>query len=210
MDQQVKIRGFRVEPGEIEAALTGHPAVRQCVVVAREDPPGDMRLIAYLVTGQDLASGPPTHELRRLLQEKLPDYMIPSAFVFLDALPLTPNGKIDRKALPAPDRTRSDREETLVAPSTLTEEALSEIWREVLRLDRVGVRDNFFELGGHSLLMTQVISRVREAFQIELPIRRFFESPTIADLAAVIEESLVESLSQSGEAEARALAHSAG
>jgi amino acid adenylation domain-containing protein len=210
MDQQVKIRGFRVEPGEIEAALTGHPAVRQCVVVAREDPPGETWLIAYLVTGQDLASGPPTHELRRLLQEKLPDYMIPSAFVFLDALPLTPNGKIDRKALPAPDRTRSDREETLVAPSTLTEEALSEIWREVLRLDRVGVRDNFFELGGHSLLMTQVISRVREAFQIELPIRRFFESPTIADLAAVIEESLVGDLSQSGEAEARPLAHSAG
>jgi acyl carrier protein len=117
----------------------------------------------------------------------------------LQAIPLTPNGKVDRRALPAPDTARSEPEDTFVAPSTPTEEALAEIWREVLRLERVGTRDNFFELGGHSLLMTRVISRVREVFQVELPIRGFFESPTITGLAAAVEHLMVEQIDQMSE-----------
>jgi len=130
--------------------------------------------------------------------------------VFLEALPLTPNGKVNRRALPAPDSTRPDLDKSFVAPSTPAEETLAGIWREVLRLDRVGVRDNFFALGGHSLLMMQVISRLREAFQVELPIRRFFESPMIAELALAIEELLVEEIHQLSEDEVLRLARSVG
>ncbi len=185
IDQQVKIRGYRIEPGEIEAALEEHPAVRQAVVLAREDRPGDKRLVAYVVRkpGQTAT----VNELRSDLKEKLPAYMVPSSFVFLDGLPLTPNGKVDRKALPAPELGRSGLERGFVVPRTPIEEVLASIWAEVLKRDSVGVQDNFFELGGHSLLATRVMSQVREAFQVEVPLRRMFEAQTLAGLAETIE-----------------------
>jgi acyl carrier protein len=186
IDQQVKIRGFRIELGEIEAALGQHPAVRESVVLAREDAPGDKRLVAYVVAENapaDLAD-----QLRAQLRARLPEYMVPSAFVTLDALPLTPNGKLDRKALPVPERTGAEGV-TYVAPRTATEEILAGIWAEVLTLERVGVEDNFFDLGGHSLLATQVVSRVRLALGMELTLREFFAAPTVSRLSARIEAS---------------------
>jgi amino acid adenylation domain-containing protein len=180
VDAQVKIRGFRIEPGEIEAVLRGHERVADCVVVVREDVPGDRRLVAYVAGAVDADA------LREHLRGSLPDYMVPSAFVALDALPLTPNGKVDRKALPAPDFASA--QERYVAPRTPVEEMLAEIWAEVLRLERVGVEESFFELGGHSLLATRVVSRVREVFAIELPLRTLFEGPTVAELAGRVEE----------------------
>jgi amino acid adenylation domain-containing protein len=183
-DDQVKIRGFRIEPGEIETALTQHPGVREAVVVAREDLPGQTRLVAYLVRGEAaLEFG----DLRGFLKEKLPEFMVPSTFVALEALPLTPSGKVDRRALPAPEGDRPELQEAYLAPRTHTEEALAGVWAQVLGLDRVGVHDNFFELGGHSLLAMQVVSRLRRAFQRELPIRWFFEVPTVAQLAARVD-----------------------
>jgi amino acid adenylation domain-containing protein len=181
IDHQVKVRGFRIEPGEIEAVLGRHPGVRESVVLAREDEPGDRRLVAYVVpnTGEI----PKVGELRRFLAEKLPDYMLPSFVVTLDALPLTPSGKVDRRALPAPDGVRPELEETFAAPLTPIEQALAEIWCSLLKLERVGVHDNFFELGGHSLLATQVISRIRNLFQVEIPLRALFEAPTVAGIA---------------------------
>ncbi|HST60355.1 MAG TPA: amino acid adenylation domain-containing protein [Longimicrobium sp.] len=178
-DAQVKVRGFRIEPGEIEAALR-RSAVADCVVVAREDVPGDRRLVAYVVGGVEAGV------LREHLRRELPDYMVPGAFVALDRLPLTPNGKVDRKALPAPDFATA--EERYVAPRTPMEEVLAGIWAEVLRLERVGVEESFFELGGHSLLATRVVSRVRELFGVELPLRALFEGPTVAELAGRVGE----------------------
>jgi acyl carrier protein len=206
-DDQVKIRGHRIESGEVESALARHPAVRECVVLAREDSPGNRQLAAYIIGEPDKASVDPG-ELRNFLRSTLPDYMVPSAFVFLDALPLTVNGKVDRKGLPMPDQIRPGRNESFAAPTTPTETALVAIWREVMHLEHVGVRDNFFELGGHSLLMTQVISRLRDAFQVELPVRTFFESPTIESLAAAIEQLLEDEISQLSDDEALRLAHS--
>ena len=130
---------------------------------------------------------PTTTELRSFLKEKLPEYMVPAVFVLLDALPLMPNGKVDRRALPAPDRTRPELDKAFVAPRTPTEELLAEIWAQLLDIERVGIHDNFFDLGGHSLLATQVVSRMREAFQVEIPLRRLFEVPTVAGLAESIE-----------------------
>jgi acyl-coenzyme A synthetase/AMP-(fatty) acid ligase/acyl carrier protein len=205
-DNQVKIRGFRVELGEIEAVLAQHPAVRECAVAALEDAPGSKRVVAWLVPEPDKATAT-AGDLRRFLAARVPAHMVPSAFVFLEALPMTPNGKVDRKALPAPDPARRELEETFVAPATVTEEALARIWREVLRLEQVGVRDNFFELGGHSLLMTQVISRVREAFGVELPVRKFFETPIITALAVAIEELIVAQISRMSAEEVHRLAH---
>lgn len=184
IDHQVKIRGFRIELGEIEAALGEHPAVREAVVLAREDTPGDKRLVAYVVAKQKPVSL--ITELRSSLRSKLPEYMVPSAFVFLDALPLTSNGKIDRRNLPRPDQSRPELESSFVAPRTPVEELIAQIWAEVLKLDQVGIHDNFFELGGHSLLLTQVASRIQQAFQVLLPLRILFEAPTIADLSAAI------------------------
>ena len=203
-DHQVKVRGFCIELGEIEAVLAQHPAVRQCAAIAREDSPGAKRLVAYVVQDADKAATT-ISDLRRFLAEKLPEYMVPSVVVLLDALPLTATGKVNRRALPAPDPARTEPAETFAAPGTPTEQALVEVWREVLGLKQVGVRDNFFALGGHSLLMTQVISRVREAFQVEVPIRSFFESLTVAALARVIEEMLVEEIKQMSDDEARGL-----
>ncbi len=184
LDHQVKIRGFRIEPGEIESAMAGHPLVREAVVIAHPDPAGETRLIAYVAPapGQQVMPA----ELREFLQRKLPDYMVPAAFVLLESLPVTPNGKIDRQALPAPDmQPAADRSAS--APRTPTEEVLAGIWCEVLHLTQVDVHKNFFALGGHSLLATQVISRVRGLFQAELPVRALFEAPTIAGLAEKID-----------------------
>jgi amino acid adenylation domain-containing protein len=179
-DHQVKIRGFRIELEEIEAAIRQHPTVRKVVVLAREDAPGEKRLVAYVVSKST------AEELRRSLKDKLPDYMVPTIFVPLDSLPLLSNGKIDRRALPAPDRARPELDEALTAPRTPTEEKLAEIWAQLLGIERIGVHDNFFDLGGHSLLATQAASRMREAFEVEIPLRRLFEVPTVAGLAASI------------------------
>ena len=189
LDHQVKVRGIRIELGEIEAVLLQHPAIQQAVVVAREDQPGDKQLVAYCASKQD--SPPGSHELRRFLQDKLPDYMVPSLFTTLEQLPLTPNGKVDRRALPSPERARSNLEEAFVAPRTPIETALAGIWAHVLRLDRVGVHDNFFELGGHSLLAMQIISRVQNTFQLELPLYTLFKTPTIAGAAEYIETARI-------------------
>ncbi|HST60364.1 MAG TPA: amino acid adenylation domain-containing protein, partial [Longimicrobium sp.] len=180
LDAQVKVRGFRIEPGEIEAVLRRHPAVLECAVVARTAGAGDTRLVAYVVGAAEADA------LRAHAGRGLPDYMVPSAFVPLDALPLTPNGKLDRKALPAPDFASA--EERYVAPRTPVEEVLAEVWAELLRLERVGVDENFFQVGGHSLLATRVVSRIREVFGVELPLRALFEGPTVAELAERVEE----------------------
>ncbi|NMF64063.1 non-ribosomal peptide synthetase [Brasilonema octagenarum UFV-E1] len=181
IDHQVKIRGFRIELGEIEAVLNQYPGVREVVVLDREDIPGEKRLVAYVVPDQEQPIT--TSELRRFLKEKLPEYMVPSAFILLDKLPLTPNGKVDRLALPAPDGIRPELEETFVAPRNPVEEVLALIWSEVLRVEQVGIYDNFFELGGHSLLATQVLSRLRDIFQVELPLHVLFEATTVAKLS---------------------------
>jgi amino acid adenylation domain-containing protein len=184
-DYQVKIRGFRIEPGEVEAALTSHPGVRQAVVNVCKDPRGADCLVAYFTAKSDAA--PAAGELRRFAADKLPAFMVPAAFVMMDELPLNSNGKVDRNALPAPD-WESRTEDEFVAPRNETEETLAGIWRQVLNLSRVGIHEIFFELGGHSLLATQVTSRVREAFGVELPLRNVFEFPTIATLAEQIEK----------------------
>ena len=176
-DQQVKVRGFRIELGEIESALMRHPEVRNSAVLAREDAPGDKRLVAYVVSQQE--SAPSINELKNFLKQTLPEHMVSTAYVFVDALPLTPNGKVDRKALPAPDQSRPEIEEGYVAPRSLVEEMIAEIWAEVLKLQRVGVHDNFFDLGGHSLLATQVMSRIGQVFAVEIPLRALFERPTL-------------------------------
>jgi amino acid adenylation domain-containing protein len=231
IDHQVKLRGFRIELGEIEARLLSHPAIREAVVLAREDAPGDTRLVAYVVeeepankgTNEQRNRGPSGRttehgedgdrrtengerrtengerraedresraaELRAYLQARLPEYMLPSAFVVLDTLPKTPNGKIDRKALPAPDLSRPALNGAFVAPRTSEEAAIAAIWREVLGVERIGVHDNFFELGGHSLKATQVMARVQDLFGIELPLHTLFEEPTVARLAQVAEHA---------------------
>ncbi len=179
LDHQVKIRGFRIELGEIETALASMEGVREAVVVVREDNPGNRILVAYVAGDFDAA------ELRRSLQDRLPDYMVPTAFVALPALPLTANGKVDRKALPAPDRQRA--EEDFTAPRTPVETGLAAIWAGILGLANVGAEDNFFDLGGHSLLATRMLAAVREAFQVELPLRLLFERPILEELARAIE-----------------------
>jgi len=181
-DQQIKLRGHRIELGEIETVLIGHPSVSEVAAVVREEEHGERRLVAYyVVTAQRQA--PATSELRDYLKEKLPEYMVPAMFVVLEALPLTPNGKLDRRALPTPDPRSLQAKDAYVQSRTPVEEALVGIWEEVLGLERVGVHDDFFELGGHSLLATQVVSRLREALQLELPLRDLFMSPTVALLA---------------------------
>lgn len=188
IDHQIKLRGFRIEPGEIESVLSEHPGICQSVVLAREDIPGDKRLVAYVVTrGSPAATA---NQLRAYLKEKLPEYMVPSAFVFLDDMPLTPNGKLDRNALPTPDQSCRGFEHGFAAPGTPVEEMIAGIWAEVLKLEEIGIHDNFFDLGGHSLKATQVMSRVREALQVDLPVRVLFEGPTVAELAARVEPSL--------------------
>jgi len=190
-DDQAKIRGFRIEPGEVRAVIAAHPGVREAFVLTREDSPAEPRLVAYFVAGRNAAVS--SEELRDWAREQLPDYMVPSAFVRMKALPLTPNGKIDRRALPSPEEARPERAYT--APRTPVEGAVAAIWSEVLRIERVGTHDNFFELGGNSLLVTQAVWRMRRAFERELPIRWLFEFPTVAQLAARIQEAQQEEIS---------------
>jgi len=187
IDQQVKIRGFRIELGEIETALWQHPDVQEAVVIAREFSPGDQRLVAYVVPKPE---SPDTNvgNLRRFLKQKLPDHMIPSRFVQLSALPLTANGKVDRQALPAPAQTLNASEK-FVAPHTPIEERVAEIWSTVLGLKNIGVHNNFLALGGHSLLAFQILCRIRDIFQVELPMRHFFEAATIAEMAESIRKA---------------------
>ncbi|HLB77661.1 MAG TPA: condensation domain-containing protein, partial [Candidatus Dormibacteraeota bacterium] len=182
-DDQVKIRGFRIEPGEVEARLRNHPEVAEAAVVAREDEPGHKRLVAYLVPASGSAE-PTTAALRAFLAERLPDYMVPSAFVVLDRLPLSPNGKLDRKALPAPDLS-AVAAAGYVAPRTDAEAVLAGIWAEVLGVERVGIEDNFFGLGGDSILSIQVVSRARQA-GLRLVAKDLFLHQTIAKLAPVV------------------------
>ncbi|HEX8276908.1 MAG TPA: amino acid adenylation domain-containing protein [Longimicrobiaceae bacterium] len=185
VDFQLKVRGFRVEPGEVEAALAALPEVRECVVAARADAGGETRLVAYVVPAA--GSAPAAEELRAALRERLPEHMVPSAFVALDALPLTPTGKVDRRALPAPEAPAESG--AGAAPRTPTEEVLAETWAEVLGVERCGIHDDFFAHGGHSLLATRVVSRVRQAFGVDVPVRAVFEAPTPALFAERVERA---------------------
>jgi acyl carrier protein len=181
MDEQVKIRGYRIELGEIEAALTQHPLIQDAVVIAWDEVPGEKRLVGYVVVKGE--PGPTGVELRSYIKERLPEYMVPWGFVRLPALPLTPNGKVDRQHLPKPEAGRPELEQAYTAPQTKVEEQLAAIWAEVLSVERVGIHDNFFELGGHSLLAARVVSKIRQIFAIELPVRQLFEDPTVSGLA---------------------------
>jgi acyl carrier protein len=191
-DRQVKIRGFRIELGEIEAALAKHPTVREVAVLAREDQPGERRLVAYVTPypEREVAMA----ELRGFLKERLPEHMVPAAFVALDTLPLNSSGKVDRRALPAPDASRPVLAAEFVAPETPAEEGVAAVWCEVLGIERVGVLDDFNELGGHSLLLPQVMHRLQRDFQIEVPLRVLAEETTVAGLALAVEELLLEQI----------------
>ncbi|HYO52492.1 amino acid adenylation domain-containing protein, partial [Archangium sp.] len=186
-DDQVKVRGFRIELGEVEAALAQHPAVREAVVVVRESAPGVNQLVGYIVTQGE--ERPSKADLRTYLRERLPEYMVPSALVLLEALPLTPNGKVDRRALPAPELGAKGTED-FVAPRGAIEEMVAGIWAQVLGLEKVSANGNFFELGGHSLVAMRVLSRVRETFKVEWPVRSLFGAPTVVGLARSIESVL--------------------
>jgi acyl carrier protein len=185
IDHQVKVRGFRIELGEIEAVLEQHPDVQSTAVLAREDTPGDKRLVGYVVSKPDRELE--INDLRSALRARLPEYMTPMHWVILEQMPLTPSNKIDRKALPAPDISRDTLAREYVAPRNATEEKLCAIAMELLNLDKVGVHDSFFELGGHSLLATQFVSRVRSSFDVELSLRTLFGKPTVAEIAREIE-----------------------
>jgi amino acid adenylation domain-containing protein len=192
IDRQVKVRGFRVELGEIETALAEHPGVREVAVLAREDQPRERRLVAYVAphAGREVQAG----ELRAFLKERLPEHMVPVAFVTLAALPLNASGKVDRRALPAPDASRPELAAEYVAPGTPAEEGVAAIWCEVLGLELVGVHDDFYELGGHSLLLPQVMHRLRRDFEVEVPLRSLVEETTVAGLALTVEELLLEQI----------------
>jgi amino acid adenylation domain-containing protein len=208
VDQQVKLRGYRIELGEVETVLLHHRAVQEAVVLAREDIPGDMRLVAYVVPTSDeqrttndeerdpssiLRSASLASELRAFLHTHLPDYMVPTTFVLLDALPLTPNGKIDRRALPAAAQAGPAPASRYVAPRTPTEAALADIWADVLHVEQVGVHDDFFDLGGHSLLATQILFQTRKHFQLDLPLKMLLaDGCTVAGLAEAIQERQIE------------------
>ena len=185
-DFRVKIRGYGVELVEVEKCLRDHAKIRDVVVVAPAGDSGEARLVAYFTSFRE--SSPTVSELRVFLKKNLPDYMVPSAFVMLDTIPLTPNGKLDRQALPEPDKLRPRLDTSYAAPTIPAEEQLAEIWSQILALDRVGVHDNFFDLGGHSLAATRVMSQVIKTFQLELPLQSLFQSPTVAEMAAVIAE----------------------
>lgn len=200
-DEQVKIRGYRIEPGEIATVLNRHPAVRASHVAAREQTPGDVRLIAYVVPAPGYA--PSATELQGFLGAYVPDYMVPAMFVRVETTPVTPNGKVDQRGLPIPDTTNSMREESDTASRTPLEARLAEIVGALLGLERVGVDDNFFLLGGHSLLGTQLIVRIRDAFGVDLPLLVLFEAPTVAELAVAVEELIVAEVEAMSEEDVR-------
>jgi amino acid adenylation domain-containing protein len=187
IDNQVKVRGFRIEVGEIEAVLAQHLAVRETVVLAREAQPGDKQLVAYVVPNNEQT--PTTSELRNFLLKQLPEYMVPSVFVILEALPLTPNGKVNRQALPAPEPLRPELEAAYVMPQTELEQTIATVWQKALNIENIGIHDNFFELGGHSLLLVKVNSQLREIFKTELPLLEMFRYPTISSLAEYFSRS---------------------
>jgi acyl carrier protein len=182
-DDQVKWRGFRIEPGEIEARLAEHATVQQAAVLLREDTPGDKRLVAYIIGTAE--ESPDPLNIRAWLKQQLPDYMVPTTFVVLDTMPLTPSGKVSRRKLPLPDY--GDGAQDYVAPRNPVEEELAKIWCKVLNLKQVGIHDDFFELGGHSLLATQLISRIRDALEVELPLKLIFRNPSVALLSDAVE-----------------------
>ncbi|MEH2375580.1 non-ribosomal peptide synthetase family protein [Nostoc sp.] len=186
IDNQVKIRGFRIELGEIETVLNQYPGVQETVVIAREDIPGNKRLVAYIVPQPKSALT--VNELHNFLKDKLPEFMTPSAIVLLKELPLSANGKVDRKALPAPEQVRSNLIGDFVPPRTSVEEILTQIWAEVLKVEKVSIYDNFFELGGHSLLTTQLLAKVKEAFNLDISLRSLLEKPTVVGLSENIEQ----------------------
>jgi amino acid adenylation domain-containing protein len=200
-DHQVKIRGFRIELGEVEAQLRTHAQVREAVVVAREDG-GEKRLVGYVVADANVTA----NELKDHVRKRLPEYMVPSAVVLLEKLPLTPNGKVDRNALPAPEASSAENRE-FVAPQTDIEQLLAEIWSEVLGVKAISIHDNFFELGGHSLMVTKLISRLRGSIQVELPMASVFEAPTIAELALVVEDILIQEMDGTGDDQAEKMDH---
>ena len=199
-DHQIKIRGFRIEPDEIVARLNAHPDVKTSVVIAREDTPGEKRLVAYIIPFDSASLT--VSSLRESLLAHLPDYMIPTAFVQLETLPITPNGKVDREALPAPDHTNTLRDREISEPRTPIEEKVAEIIAQLLETQQVGSDDNFFMLGGHSLLGTQVIARVTETFGIDLPLRTLFDAPTVRLLSSQIERLILLKLETMSEDEA--------
>jgi len=194
LDDQIKILGVRIELGEIEMALKKHPQVQQVVVIDRKDESGDKRLVAYVVTEDDEALD--TGEFRQFLQQTLPAHMIPSAFVNLNTFPLTTNGKINRRALPKPSLSDMQATVTYIAPKTPLEQQLADIWKKMLKLEQVGIHDNFFELGGHSLLAMQIISRIHEVIQVELPLPQMFEAPTIEQMALSITQQQLDGLNE--------------
>ena len=183
LDYQVKIRGVRIEPKEIEVVLSQHPDLLQNIVIAREDIPGDKRLVAYIVSK---AEQPHSSELRSFVQERLPNYMVPSVFVFIDSIPLTPNGKVDRRALPAPDNNKQESSSTFVAPQDKLESHLIKIWSQVLNIQPIGVRDNFFDLGGNSLQAVALFAQIEKQFGKKLPLATLFQSGTVAEIAQII------------------------
>jgi acyl carrier protein len=198
VDDQVKIRGYRVELGEVSAILNKDPSVQASVVTAREDN-GEKRLVAYVVPKP--GSKPNEQSLRDAIRHRLPDYMEPSAFVWLETLPLTPNGKVDRAALPSPDTQTGAMDEEFVAPRNLTEEALAEIISDVLKIQRVSVHDDFFHLGAHSLLGAQIVAHVRNIFGADLKLLDVFDAPTVAQLSGRIEQALARKINAMNEAE---------
>ncbi|MEH2268431.1 MAG: non-ribosomal peptide synthetase, partial [Nostoc sp.] len=187
IDNQVKIRGFRVELGEIEAAINQHPSISTSVVIVREDKSGNQSLIAYVTLHSDKALTIP--ELRRFLQNKLLDHMVPTAFMILEALPLTSNGKVDRQALPMPDALRPELEVAYVVPQTEVEKTIASVWQKALNLEKIGIHDNFFEIGGHSLLLVTVHSQLQEILKAELSTLDLFRYPTINSLAEYLNSS---------------------
>jgi acyl carrier protein len=214
IDHQVKIRGYRIEPGEIEAALRTHPALGDVIVTTAEDVSGEKALVAYVVSMSQPA--PDVDELKRFLRERLPAYMVPSEFALLDSLPVAANGKLDLKALPSLTQIRSETRDACLAPRTSSEQMLATIWSELLHREPIGIYDNFFELGGHSILATQVVMRIRQLFEIDLPLSAIFESITLADLNLKIlqhqlqqndngMETMLEELEHLSEEEVRAL-----
>jgi amino acid adenylation domain-containing protein len=202
-DDQVKIRGYRIELGEIEATLAAHPQVQQAVVVAREDPPGEKRLVAYIVPAPDALVA--VDVLRAFLAKHLPDYMVPAAMVSLDALPVTTNGKVDRQALPAVSAIPAHRDGAGESARTLIEERMSEMVATLLQIEAVGREENFFLLGGHSLLGAQLLVRVRDTFGVDLSLRTLFDLPTVAGLSSEIEQRLVASLKAMSDEDAERL-----